>query len=266
MLEVLVSCMYQEDKIIVETSGISSNALVINQCDQDSIQVWNEETRQIRMISTTERGLSRSRNMAIKCARSEICLFCDNDEVFFPQYEQIINNAFKEIPDADIILFDFENLSCNMKKTPHRLHFFELLHAISCQIAFRRKSVLKADVWFNPYMGAGTGNGAQEENKFLMDCYKRGLKIYFIPEKIGRVIENHSTWFNGFDSDFFYKRGGATRQLLGLPLSVVYAFYYTITKRKMYCQELSCKEALFSTLRGCWNNPIRKQYEKANGV
>ena len=83
MLEVLVSCMHQNDKTIVETSGISSNVLIINQCNHDSIQTWNENHRLVRMISTTERGLSRSRNMAIRFAQSELCLFCDNDEVFF---------------------------------------------------------------------------------------------------------------------------------------------------------------------------------------
>lgn len=261
-LEVLVSCMNQDDTAIISQSRITSDVLVINQCDRTEIQQWNYGDQTIRMISTTERGLSRSRNMAIRHAAGDICLLCDNDENFYHNYEQIILAAFQRLIDADIILFDFDNLEHGFKGKERRLKYFELMHAISCQIAFRKDSLKAVNVYFHPYMGAGTGNGAQEENKFLMDCYKMGLKIYFVPIKIGRIIESDSTWFNGFDENFFYQRGGATRQLLGLPLSILYAAYYTIRKRNMYKHELSPGKAFFSTLKGILSNPIGKLGEK----
>lgn len=260
ILEVLISCMNQEDISIVKQSGISTDALVINQCNMDAFQQWNNENQVIRMISTTERGLSRSRNMAIKHADGDICLFCDNDEVFYNNYMRTILEAFRRLPDADVILFNFDNLPHRFRSMEHRLNYLELLHAISCQIAFKKDSVRNAKVLFNPFMGAGSNNGAQEENKFLMDCYRKGLKIYYVPQTIGRIIENDSTWFEGYDEKFFYQRGSATRQLLGLPLSILYAFYYTVRKRAMYNQELSVWKALFSTVRGCVENPIAKQY------
>lgn len=258
-LELLVSCMNQEDMTIVNESGITTDVLVINQCDVNSVQKWVRKAQTIRMISTKERGLSRSRNMALAHANGDICLFCDNDEYFYPGYDQIVLETFWRLSDADIILFDFDNLPHRFHGGEHRLRYFELLHAISCQIAFRKEMVDKARILFNPFMGAGSGNGAQEENKFLMDCYKKGLKIYYVPQRIGRIIENDSTWFQGYDEKFFYQRGGATRQLLGLPLSIIYAFYYVIRKRAMYRQELSVWKALFSTIRGCIENPIGKQ-------
>ncbi len=261
-LEVLVSCMNQDDAVIVEQSGITTDALMINQCDRDEKHRWVRDGRVVRMISTTERGLSRSRNMAIRYATGDICLFCDNDEEFYHNYEQTVLTAFRRLPDADIILFDFDDLEHHFKKKERHLRYFELLHAISCQIAFRKDAVRKARVFFHPDMGAGSGNGAQEENKFLMDCHKKGLKVYFVPEKIGRIIETDSTWFKGFDEKFFYQRGGSTRQLLGLPLSILYAAYYVVRKKNMYGHELSLGKAFFSTVRGCLENPIARQSKK----
>ena len=257
-LEILISCMDQEDMAIVEKSGITTDVLIINQCSKDDYQEVKRNHLK-RMISTTERGLSNSRNMAIKHAAGDICLFCDDDEIFYHGYEQMVLAAFRRLPDADIVLFDFDNLPHGFKNYEHKLKYIELLHAISCQIAFRKEAVIRAGVQFNPCMGAGSGNGAQEENKFLMDCFKRGLNIYYVPQKLGCIIESDSTWFDGFDEKFFYQRGGATRQLLGLPLSILYAFYYVIRKREMYCHEISARKALLTTIKGCLENPIGKQ-------
>ena len=48
------------------------------------------------MIYTTERGLSKSRNLAIANAKTDICLICDDDEIFVDNYEEIILNAYYE--------------------------------------------------------------------------------------------------------------------------------------------------------------------------
>lgn len=258
ILEILISCMYQENTSIVEQSEITTDVLIINQCNENNYHQYDKDGQTIRMISTTERGLSKSRNMAIDHAAGDICLLCDNDERFYHDYEQIVLAAFQRFPDADIILFNFDNLHHNFKDYEHRLEYLELLHAISSQIAYRKSSLEKKRVRFNPYMGAGSGNGAQEENKFLMDCYKKGMNIYYIPQKLGEILETESTWFHGFDEKFFYQRGSTTRLLLGLPLSVLYAFYYTIRKKEMYQSDITPASALLAVLRGCFENPIGK--------
>lgn len=258
-LEVLISCMYQKDSSLVPVSGITTNALIINQCGRDEIQEWQKSSQLIRMISTTERGLSNSRNMAIESAQGDVCVFCDDDEHFHPCYESTILGAFQRYPIADIIVFEIENQPCRLKKSVHRLHYLELLRVSSWQIAFRLDTVQKSGVRFDPFMGAGSGNGAQEECKFLMDCHRAGLKIYYVPEVIGRVEHGPSTWFQGYDRRFFYQRGGATRQLMGLPLSILYAFYYTVAKRKLYRNECTFRESLFLTIQGCIENPIHRQ-------
>ena len=258
-LEVLVSCMNQTDMSILKRTGITSDALIINQCGRDGFDRTTVRGRAARMISTTARGLSKSRNMALANAEGDICLLCDDDERFVRAYEKIICGAFLRIPDADLIAFDIANQPCRLKKRAQRLKRLQLLRVSSWQIAFRRESVISAGVRFDEYMGAGTGNGAQEENKFLLDCERSGLKIYYVPIAIGSVAQAHSTWFAGFTEDFFYKRGTATRYMLGLPLAVLYAGYYLAAKRRLYRGEISVGRAAVAVLKGIVSNDIAGQ-------
>lgn len=80
-------------------------------------------------------------------------------------------------------------------------------------------------------MGAGSGNGAEEEFRFLTQCRKAGLKIYHYPYELATVAQTQSTWFKGFDREFFVNRGNTTRYIMGLPLSVLYAAYYALPKK-----------------------------------
>lgn len=258
-IEILISCMYEKDLLIAERLNTNTDVLIVNQCDTNQQNQKKTVSRTVRMISTTERGLSRSRNMAIRNSWADICQLSDNDQYFYSNYEEIIQTAYQNIPEADIIIFDFDDMPCRIKKYIHKLSFLELLHITSGQISFRRTSILNAGVFFDPFMGAGSGNGAQEENKFLIDCYKKKLKIYYVPQSLGRLLPADSTWFTKYDKSFFYRRGGATRRLLGFPLSVLYAFYYTMCKGDMYRNDISFFEALKATLKGCLDNPIEKQ-------
>lgn len=203
-LEVLLSCMYQADTSLVETSKITSQVLLINQCDQNT----EFASQRIRMISTTERGLSNSRNMALKYAVGEICILCDNDEIFEDNYETVICKAFERLPDADIIAFSIENKITKLPDRIQKIGKWKSLRIDSRQIAFRRESILKSGVRFDPLMGAGSGNGAGEENLFLINCLKSGLTIYYVPETVAKLRESESTWFSGYNEMFFYQRGG----------------------------------------------------------
>ena len=80
-LEVLLSCMYQEDMGIAVRARVQSDLLIINQCNKNGIDEVTDGVHHIRMISSTERGLSKSRNMALENACGDICLICDDDEI-----------------------------------------------------------------------------------------------------------------------------------------------------------------------------------------
>lgn len=276
-LEVLISCMNQQDMRIAEQTGIQTDVLIINQCpkveysddassDKNTLEVQNSSRGNIRMLRTNTRGLSKSRNLAIQHAVGDACLICDDDEQLDSSYEKIILKAYEALPDADIICFRIANQPSRLKQKTQRLTKWTAMRIASWQITFRRESILKSGIRFDEDMGAGTGNGGGEEVKFLRDCIKAGLKAYYVPKSIGTVAQTDSTWFRGFDRDFFYKRGITNRYMLGLPVSILYAAYYTMVKRDLYKEYVTPWQSFKYTLDGIISNDISRKKKWRNSV
>ncbi|MCD8328034.1 MAG: glycosyltransferase [Ruminococcus sp.] len=257
-LEVLVSCMHQSGMDIVSESNITGSAVVINQCDKSSYCEMLTKNGRARMFSTTARGLTVSRNEAIRRSNAEICLLCDDDEVFEEDYESGILKAYDKLSDADVIIFKMTNRKPSFKDKIQRLRFPKTMRVSSWQISFRRESLLKSGVRFDELLGAGSGNGAEEELKFLCDCEKAGLRIYYVPFKIAFVGHSGSTWFNGYDEKFFYNRGSTTRYILGAFTASLYALYYVVKKREKYKGSISFACALKAIFKGIKDNKIYK--------
>lgn len=251
-LEVLISCMRQKDMSLAEQSHIQSDLLLINQCDRNYSEERKEGTNLIRMISTTERGLSRSRNMALKNATGDICLICDDDEILDENYQEKILNAFEQYQEADLLVFV---VSCEKKEYrdyAFKINFFNSLKVASWQIAFRRQSVLTKSIRFDESVGSGVSAAGGEENIFLHDCLRKGLQIWFVPIHIGRVTQEVSQWaHNIFTPIFFVDRGRFTKKLWGGHVfALAYAFFYAVKKYPQYKDKTSFFTALFSMLKG----------------
>lgn len=258
-LEVLISCMHQTDDSLVRRSALTGNVLMINQCGHNGYTEYSGQSGCVRMISTDDRGLTRSRNMAIARAEADVCLICDDDEVFVPGYEEKILQAYRDNPQADVIIFKMVNRPPSFDDRTMRLRFPQTMKVSSWQISFRRERLLASGVRFDELLGAGTGNGAEEELKFLLDCQRAGLVIYYVPTEIASVAQTESTWFGGFTETFFENRGATTRYILGPGLASLYALYYVVCKKAMYQDTLSPKQALLATFRGIRENKIGKQ-------
>lgn len=258
-LEVLVSCMHQHDCSIVQRSGITSDVLIINQCDKDEyIHLAGEFGQNIRMISTTERGLSRSRNMALHNAKGSICLICDDDEQLEPEYEEIILNAFEENANADVITFMVNVQGVRKAYLPYktRVKYFRALKTSSCQIAFRLDSILNHNIQFDVLMGSGTGNGGGEEVKFLFDCLRNGLKIWYVPQCIGSVAQTESHWFHGFTPKYMYNQGWSSRRIMGFFWGYIYIFLFVFRKYNLYKADCSFLQALKEIHLGFFENRL----------
>ena len=264
-LEILMSCMYQRDDSLIRSSGLTGDVLMINQCDEESLREYPTSRGTARIRSTRQRGLTRSRNIAIGDARAEICMLCDDDETFVPDYEDRILRAYETLPQADLIVFKIENVPPSFPDKVRRLRFPNTMKVSSWQISFRREALLRTGVRFDELLGAGSGNGAEEELKFLLDCQRAGLRIYYVPTGIAAVAQTSSTWFQGFTEQFFCDRGATTRYILGWPLASVYAVYYVLRKRKLYRDRITPGQALSATFRGIRENKIGRQAEKRKG-
>lgn len=241
-VEVLVSCMHQKDASIIKRTNIQSDVLVVNQCDENKEESFeftnkNGEICRARMIYTTERGLSKSRNTAIGNATGDICLLCDDDEVMEDNYVDKIVSAFEDHPCYDIIAF---NVAINGRMFPQKsysVHYFQTARISSCQIAFRRNRI---DILFCEKMGSGTGNGGGEENKFLMDNLKRGRKIGYVPQLIASVFPTDSQWFHGYNKKYWINRGWTAKMIYGWFWGYIYLWYCVLRRNWRVDKVNSC--------------------------
>lgn len=255
-LEVLISCMHQANMSIIERTNVQSNVLVINQCTVDkreSFEFLNTKNRvcKANIFHTTERGLSRSRNMALYNAQSDICLICDDDEVLENDYVETIIQSFEQHPAMDVLTFMVHSpRKFSYPDKEKDVGYIGAMKTASWQIAFRRDSIVKNRIVFDEKMGSGTGNGGGEENKFLFDCLKRGLKIRYIPRLIASVKQTESQWFNGFTNEYFYNKGWTNRRLLGLPLAWCYIVFFSVMRHKKYGKDNTFLNSLYYQLKG----------------
>ncbi|MDR1974377.1 MAG: glycosyltransferase family 2 protein [Bacteroidales bacterium] len=244
--------MQQTNMDIAAKSNIHGDCLIINQCDENGFFKENN----IRMISTTDRGLSKSRNLALKNATGDICLICDDDGIFNDNAEDLIKKAYSELPDADIIITIIQRRKKN--KLPNKikkLGFKSVLHVSSREISFRREKIIASGIKFDETIGSGVSNAGGEENLFLFDCLKHGLKIYFYPVCIGRLnLNTPSQWFKGYTKDYWLDRGIFTRKMMGRFVASLYAVYFLLAKHKTYKKDIFIWNAMINIFRGIFSN------------
>lgn len=247
MIEVLLSCMGNNVHTLIERTNIITNGIIINQCGEDDQYNIN----QIKIFNTTERGLSKSRNKALRNASGDICLICDDDEILDNDYSEKIEQAYKENPYADIIAFQIQNTGKKYPKKKKKIGYIGALKLASWQLTFRRKSITDNNILFDETLGSGVSKAGGEENMFIYDCLKSGLNVIFVPITIGKMIESESQWFHGYTTEYFYDRGIMTRKLMGRFYASLYAIYFLVMKYSKYRDEVSFIDAsrnLFGSL------------------
>ena len=250
-LQVLLSAMFLDGYEYINSLHISGNCLVVNQCDRESYDDIIEETRAVRYIETMERGLSKSRNMAIQNADAEVCILCDNDVEYVEGYEQLICDAFERHPEADIIVFYIKRKEKPQPNYPteRRMNYLSVLKIFSPEIAFRREAVLKAGIQFDEMFGAGAKYYLGEENIFLYDCLRAGLKIQYMPVQIATLKETESTWFRGYEDRFFLSRG-ANYCAMSKRYSLLLILQFAVLKIHEFNKDQKMLRAIDLMLRG----------------
>ena len=254
-LTVLISCMNQENCDIIKRTNVQTDVVVVNQCNHDCLEEFDFTNKwgrvcHVKYICTTERGLSRSRNMAIKYADGDVCLICDDDEVLVDNYEEIILSKYKIYPSAIAISFKLIRDKNYSNKTG-KLGFIQILRTSSVEITFNLGLIKYHGIHFDEKMGSGTGNGAGEEIMFLTSCRKTRSPMFFCPEIIAELNDlGESQWFRGYDKNYFRTHAWTIRRIMGSVVSILYLGYALIAHRSMYSKDIGLFDAIRSMIKG----------------
>jgi len=75
-------------------------------------------------------------------------------------------------------------------------------------VAVKLKSIRENGIYFNQCFGGGTEHCHGEDNLFLAECLKKGLKIYAVPDFIASLTEEReSSWNIGYGEKYLIDQG-----------------------------------------------------------
>jgi len=242
-VQVLVATMHQTDFSLLDRMHIGTDAVVINQCDKNSYAEFDYRGHTVRWIDTVQRGLSRSRNMALSYASGDICLLADDDIRYVDAYENLVLSAFSEEERCDIVVFNtyVENSNNASLRKPIKQSREAPRHAYygSVRLAFRLNSIKKHGLHFNDMIGAGTKYGSGEESLFLRECRRKKLRVFLNNAYIASVDYSNSCWFKGFNEKYYFDKGVFLAAAYGRQARL-YKLYFLMQSRKI--SDLSMKK------------------------
>ena len=249
-IELILACMNKKSTDFIIDMNVNMDCVIANQGSNDSILRIDSNSHHITMINTSDRGVGKNRNIGLLFSKNEILFFGDEDIVYYDGCEKIIANAFKRIPDADVIIFnaDTNNLSLPRYyiKTITRINKLNYMKYGTYRIAIRNSSLKKANIHFSELFGGGCIYGSGEDTLFLLDCLKKKLRIYGFPATLGITNDTVSCWFNGYNNKYFYDKGALLK--CGYPKSyILYILYFLIKFRgKSEIKMRDCRKLLFA--------------------
>lgn len=209
-IQVLVATMNQKDRSLPSKLNLQSDAIIGNQCDFNSVDEYKWKDYTIKCLNFAERGVGLNRNNALMRATGDICLFADDDMVYCDNYVETVTSAFEKYPKADVIVFNIVEKEPKryIIKHPERVWYLNYLRYGTARIAVKLKSIRENGIFFNLCYGGGTEHCHGEDNLFLTDCLKKGLKIYAVPNAIAILTEEReSTWNTGYDKKYLRDQG-----------------------------------------------------------
>lgn len=134
------------------------------------------------------KGLSRSRNNAIKHAPGDIALIADDDVRYKPEYFDRVIEAYRD-NDVDVACFKIKTPDGEQeyKAYPNKqfkIADFDTYSPSSIELTFKLDVIRRNKIQFDERFGLGTFIPAGEENIFIKQCIRKNLNIRFFPEFI----------------------------------------------------------------------------------
>lgn len=262
-LQVLVAAVNEEVNSLAEKMNLETDAIIVNQCDYFAYQEYERKGRLIKCLSMAERGVGLNRNTALMRADQEICLFSDEDIVFYPGYEQKVLEAFESNPDADLITFNFKvdpSRATYYNKEKGRIRWYNYGRYPTYAAAARTEALRRANVSFSLLFGGGARYSNGEDSLFFHDCLKKGLHLYAETAELGEEVYRESTWFKGYNEKFFFDRGVLYHHLYG-KLAKLFSIRFLYAHKGEMLKEMSFSKGYRLMKQGIREGKSRKGQE-----
>lgn len=227
-LEILIATMNRDSldflSVMFQNNDLDDyQILIINQTTESNLLKSNKAN--IRVINSFERGISKSRNLAVNNAIGEICLLADDDVIYLKHFEKKIVEAYKNNNKAYVLTFktlttEGKPYSNYPQKITTLFKFYRKI--LSIEITFKTKELIKSKINFNENFGLGATFEEGENVFFFRSIFEKGIPSYFVPETI--VIHKPVSSSDDVTSDrYIFGRAAMHYKLQGS-----FAYFYAI--------------------------------------
>jgi glycosyltransferase involved in cell wall biosynthesis len=160
--------------------------LIINQTSKDNLLFSGFES--VRVVNAFDKGISKSRNLAILNSKAKILLFTDDDVVFIENFDQKIIEAYNNNPLVSAICFQTLTtegvLYSNYPKHNKILNNKEIINVLSIEVSCKSDSIKKGKIKFNEWFGLGSQFEDSETFFYLRNLKNKGFRVFFCPLNI----------------------------------------------------------------------------------
>jgi len=171
--------------------------LIVNQTTSDKNLISNLEN--VRVLNSYEKGLSKSRNLALQNASCEIVLVSDDDVIYEQDFYNVILNAFNKSPKSDLITFKAKNFDGqpyrDYANVDYQYNLKSIRGVISWEIAFNVKHINRLGISFDERFGLGSQFSTAEEYIFAREVVDKGVQSNFC----NQFIVSHPNVNSGMD-------------------------------------------------------------------
>jgi glycosyltransferase involved in cell wall biosynthesis len=234
---------------LFDDMNLDCDTVIINQCNQNMKKKIIYKNKELFQLDCNEKGLSRSRNRAIENTSSDISIIADDDMYYYDGLKNKILDSYLKNPDYDILVFAVDGNKTFHKKEK-KINFFTSMKISSVQVTFKNKSIKTNNIKFDSDFGSGSTYYMGEENIFLFDCLRCGLRIKYIPIKIGKLLnKRQSTWFKGMNEEYMMARGACFYRMT----KKFYWFLilqFAFRKHKKYSKNINLFGAIYKMFLG----------------
>ncbi|MDY0345180.1 MAG: oligosaccharide flippase family protein [Bacilli bacterium] len=216
-LEVLVVTMNRNKDQIIELCkkmNMETNAIIANQCDSEGTYTTKFNNHSIKVISSRTRGVSVNRNICLQNLGADVGIFMDDDCELISGYEQRIIKLFadRNLDAAVINGFTSQEGTERVRNRKSKMAklFFDVSFGGGPGLCIRKAAIKYFNLSFCEKVGTPNYLYAGEDSLFIYDIFNKNCIIYRDGEPIYKIIvdmEDSSTYFKGFDEQYFATKG-----------------------------------------------------------
>lgn len=198
------------------SSFANFSILIINQTEKDKILV--SDYPNIRVINSFEKGLSKSRNLALDNTIGKIIIIADDDVVYQNDFVSKILTAFNKFQHATVINFCAINQNGTfLKKYPtdskKQLNTFDVFNVGSIEMTINKERLDSIGIRFDENFGLGASFEMGEEAIFLFDLENKNQQISFENQILVKHKGMTTSDKKGMNERYYIHGGVLTRVL-----------------------------------------------------